>query len=113
MRIESTGFSLTDFYGENRVRSGKAESAGAVSAAPSGAARRAESVPAAGRTDKIEITGSPKGNNSVPAKIGESVRREISGDAEPARRENLKDLVAAGRYSADPDELARILLKDR
>ena len=113
MRIESTGFSLTDFYGENRVRSGKAENAGAVSAAPSGAARRAESVPAAGRTDKIEISGQTEPDASLPEQIGGSVRRAISADADPARLESLKNRVAAGTYSADPADLAHILLTDR
>ena len=115
MRIKDTGFNLTpptDFYREKRSRAEEPESAGAAAGASfSGALRRTEKTSAAGRTDKIEISMHKTEESGLsPEKIGETVRRELSGDTEAARLENLRRRVSSGEYSVDAGELARVLL---
>ena len=113
MRIEDTGFSLTphtDIYRENRTRAEEPENARAAGASFSDALLRAGKVPAAGRTDKIEISRRPEESGSAPNEIGDGIRREISGDADAARLESLKRRVGSGSYDVDPEELARVLL---
>lgn len=115
MRIKDTGFNLTppaDFYREKRSRAEEPPSAAATAGASfSGALRRAEKTPAAGRTDKIEISAHKEEENSLPPeKIGENIRRELSGGADPARLDSLRRSIAAGEYSVDAGELARVLL---
>lgn len=116
MKIKDTGIGLNpyaDFYRENRTRTAADHAKGTSGVSFSTAFRRSAKTPAAGRTDKIEISGQTEPDASLPEQIGGSVRRAISADADPARLESLKNRVAAGTYSADPADLAHILLTDR
>lgn len=64
------------------------------------------------RTDSIEISsGKADSSRAVLEKTKEQIMHDINRDTGAEALQNLKDRIASGKYTVNPDELAEILAR--
>lgn len=64
------------------------------------------------RTDSIEISsGKADSSRAVLEKTKDQIMHDINRDTGADELKNLKDRIASGKYTVNPDELAEILAR--
>ena len=77
-----------------------------------GSAQPGAKAASAGRTDRIEFSSRPEKRGDFAGDLKTRLHDEMEADADAGRLQKLRESIAEGRYAADPQKLAGILLFD-
>lgn len=110
MVVKGTDFSVNPFS-NNGIRPAEGNNSIRANAAGMRAGRTFRSEMRE-RTDSIEISsGMVDGSHAVLKEEKEHIMHDIGRDTDAKTLQNLKDRVASGNYTVNPDELAEILAR--
>lgn len=108
--INKTGVNLSGI--KNSYSTQRADKVEISKAAASDTTKKTSASGISGKMDTIEISHRPAAKDSVVSDITNKIVDEMNTDTDPQIIKDLKEKYESGEYSADPNEIARMMLED-